>query len=38
LIKLPPLISEDEEVIDFFDLEPDDLNPPEHEHGIELSI
>jgi hypothetical protein len=22
---------EDEEVIDFFDLEPDDLNPPEHE-------
>jgi hypothetical protein len=25
LIKLPPLISEDEEVIDFFDLEPDGM-------------
>lgn len=29
LLKLPPHISEDEEVLDFFDLEPDDLSPPE---------
>ncbi|XP_071167390.1 SH3 and PX domain-containing protein 2B-like isoform X2 [Mytilus edulis] len=31
LISLPPHISEDEELIDFFDLEPDDLNPNELE-------